>query len=115
MQAWARAVHVDGTVIILHLGNQELVCLRHRGSQTLYVSDIIVPSTCVDPGYGKLHVGIYIDAMQDMMDRRQQKPSESKHLGDKDQGPCRSTGGHGGRFQGSVGRKGDDESAFEVR
>ena len=144
IQAWAQAVHVDGTVIVIHSGNQELVCLRHRGSQTLYVSDIIVPSACVDPGYGKLHVGIYVAAIQDMMDRWWQKPSGSKvpdgggdlTSGDKDQdnqdynrgsgsgqkegqGPCRSKRRHGhhGRPQDSVGRKGmaDDELAIEVR
>ncbi|KIL58786.1 hypothetical protein M378DRAFT_132107 [Amanita muscaria Koide BX008] len=73
-QAWAQAVRVDGTVIILHSGNYELVCLRHRRSQTLYISDLIEPPTCANPGYGKLHVGIYIAAIQDAMDRHQQPP-----------------------------------------
>lgn len=82
MQAWAQAVRVDGTVIVLHSGNQELVCVRHRRSQTLYVSGVIEPSECSNPGYGKLHVGIYIAAIQDAMDRWQQKVSESKHRGD---------------------------------
>ncbi len=67
MQAWAHAVRVDGTIIVLNSGNQELVCVRHRRSQTLYVSDTIEPSECSNPGYGKLHVGIYVAAIQDMM------------------------------------------------
>ena len=96
MQAWAQAVRVDGTVIVLHSGNHELVCLRHRQSQTLYVSDLIVPSTCSDPGYGKLHVGIYIAAIQDMMDRWQQR-AESGDGGD-------GGGGDGG----GDGEAGDD-------
>ena len=107
---------MDGTLIVLHLGNHELVCVRHRGSQTLYVSDVIEPPTCVDPGYGKLHVGIYIAAIQDTMNRKQQQqlppisqtkpPGDGDLLGgDKEQddkddnldcGSCRK-GGHGHR------------------
>ena len=49
------------------------LCLRHRRTQTLFVSDIINPSTCANPGYGKLHVGIYIAAIQDIIDRKQQQ------------------------------------------
>ncbi|KAM6495989.1 hypothetical protein JOM56_008695 [Amanita muscaria] len=77
LQAWAQAVRVDGTVIILHSGNYELVCLRHRNSQTLYVSDLIEPPTCANPGYGKLQVGIYIAAIQDAMDRHKQQSTMS--------------------------------------
>jgi hypothetical protein len=80
-QAWAQAVRVDGTVIVIHSGNQELVCVRHRGSQTLYVSDVFEPSRCKNPGYGKLYVGIYV---QDAMDRWRQKLSEPKLPGDGD-------------------------------
>src|SRR6266550_3713517 len=84
MHAWTHAVQVDGSVIVLHSGNQEIVCLRRRRSQTLYVSDIIEPSKCKNPGYGKLHVGIYVAAIQDMMDRRRQQLSESSPPGDGD-------------------------------
>ncbi|KAF8625476.1 hypothetical protein AX15_005361 [Amanita polypyramis BW_CC] len=137
MQAWAQAVRVDGAVIVLHLGNHELVCLRHRRSQTLYVSKLIVPSSCSDPGYGKLHVGIYIAAIQDAMDRRQQRseskpPGDGGHLisGGKDQHDqdhdcgsgsgrghrrVRRKGGHSGRFRGSAGRKGQGFLEASVR
>jgi hypothetical protein len=57
-KAWAQAVRVDGSVIVLHSGNHELVCIRHRTTQTLYVSDLIGPHKCVNPGYGKLQVGV---------------------------------------------------------
>jgi len=73
-KAWAHAVKVDGTIIVLHSGNHELICLRHRGSQTLYVSDLIEPSDCTNPGYGKLHVGIYVAGIQDAIDRKKQQP-----------------------------------------
>ncbi|KAF9518757.1 hypothetical protein BS47DRAFT_194993 [Hydnum rufescens UP504] len=73
-QAWAQAVRDDGTVIVLHSGNYELVCLRHRASQTLYVSDLIEPHTCANPGYGKVQVGIYVAAVEDAINRRKQQP-----------------------------------------
>ncbi|KIL63789.1 hypothetical protein M378DRAFT_163974 [Amanita muscaria Koide BX008] len=76
-RAWAQAVRVDGTVIVLHSGDHELVCLRHRESQMLYVSNVIEPPTCVEPGYGKLHVGVYIAVIQDAIDRWQQQQQSS--------------------------------------
>ena len=48
------------------------MCLRRRDSQTLYVSDLIEPSTCKNPGYGKLQVGVYVAAVRDAMIRRKQ-------------------------------------------
>ena len=77
-QAWAQAVRVDGTIIILHSGNHELICVRHRETQTLYVSDLIEPPTCKDPGYGKLQVGIYVAAIQDIMERTKQRLQRSQ-------------------------------------
>jgi hypothetical protein len=48
--------------------------LRHRGNQTLYVSDLIEPSACTNPGYGKLQVGVYVAGIQDAIDRKKQQP-----------------------------------------
>lgn len=102
-------MRVDGTVIILHSGNHELVCLHHRDSQTLYVSDVIEPPTCANPGYGKLHVSIYLAAIQDTIDRQKQlhasplpiPPSDDDDSigGDKDDEDQNdsNTGGHGHR------------------
>jgi hypothetical protein len=47
----------------LHAGNAELICIRRRETQTLYVTDFIEPQNCQNPRYGKLHVGIYIAAI----------------------------------------------------
>jgi hypothetical protein len=116
------------------------VCVRHRASQTLYVSGVIEPHACIDPGYGKLQVGIYVAAIQDAMDRKQQQqhplypnraPLAAAALisGNKDRGTTRGSGsghqgtpkgGHGigksGRFQDSPGGKGPtDELALKVR
>ena len=101
------------------------MCVRHRLSQTLYVSDVIEPPTCKNPGYGKLQVGIYIAAIQDTIDRKKQEPlqppSRSPH--DGDDGPAGgggpkddqrdlderssdkgSRGGHGGSSRGGGGQ-----------
>ena len=119
-QAWAQVVRTDGTIIILHSGNHELVCLRHRKTQTLYVSDLIEPPTCKDPGYGKLQVGIYVAAIQDMMERTKQRLRRSQPKSpDGDDGNNSASGGNTGggvrkssRFQGGAGGKdpGVDES-----
>lgn len=58
--------------MILHSGNHELVGIRHRRTQTLYISHLIQPHSCADPAYGKLQVGIYIAAIRDTMDRAMQ-------------------------------------------
>jgi hypothetical protein len=56
-------------LIIFNSGNFEYVGVRHRESQTLYVSDLIDVARCANPGYGKLHIGIYITAIEDALDR----------------------------------------------
>ena len=98
-EACAQAVKVDGTVIVLNSGNYELVCLRHRETKTLYVSDLIEPPKCSGPGYGRLHVGIYIAAVQGAIDRMMQAGSTPSE--DRDPGG-HNNGGHGGQ-QGNRG------------
>lgn len=34
---------------------------------------MIEPHACVEPGYGKLQVGIYVAAIQDTIDRKRQQ------------------------------------------
>ncbi|KAF8201907.1 hypothetical protein K438DRAFT_1758174 [Mycena galopus ATCC 62051] len=54
----ARAVEKDSTLIVFNCGNYERIGVRHRETQTLYLSDLIdVP--CKDPGDLKIQVGIY--------------------------------------------------------
>jgi len=69
MQAWAQGVRTNSTFIILHSGNYEFVCFRHRESQTLYVSDILVVKHLSEPGYGKLQIGIYMAILDDAFRR----------------------------------------------
>jgi len=69
MQAWAQGVRTNSTFIILHSGNYEFVCFRHRASQVLYVSDILVVKYLSEPGYGKLQIGIYMATLDDVFRR----------------------------------------------
>ena len=62
-------MRTNSTFIILHSGNYEFVCFRHRASQTLYVSDILVIKHLSQPGYGKLQTGIYMATLDDVFRR----------------------------------------------
>ena len=73
LQAWAQAVRHDSTLIILHSGNYEFVGVRHRKTQTLYLSNMIDVAKDDSPAYGKLHVGIYIAALRDAINRVSQR------------------------------------------
>ena len=63
----------DCSIIVIHSGNHEFIGIRNRATQTFYISDPIVPHTCKEPSYGKLHVGIYIAAIRDYLDRKTQQ------------------------------------------
>lgn len=58
--------------MVLHSGNHEIIGIRHRKTQTLYISHVIEPHSCSNPAYGKVQVGIYIAAIQDTIDRAMQ-------------------------------------------
>jgi hypothetical protein len=73
-------MRVDGTVIVLHSGNHELICICHRAFQTLYVSEVIEPHKCNEPGYGKIVVGTYVAAIQDALDHKRQLPVRGTYL-----------------------------------
>jgi hypothetical protein len=64
-------VRTNSTILVLHSGNHEIIGVRHRQSQTLYISNVIEPHAAT-PAYGKIHVGLYIAALWDVMDRIQQ-------------------------------------------
>jgi hypothetical protein len=71
IQSWAQAVRNNCTIIVLHSGNHEIIGVRHRTTQTLYVSDLVEPHCCT-PAYGKIQVGVYISAVLDALDRARQ-------------------------------------------
>ncbi|KAJ6558983.1 hypothetical protein B0H10DRAFT_2120222, partial [Mycena sp. CBHHK59/15] len=69
-QIWAQAVKHDTTFLVLHCGNYEFIGIRHRGTQTLYLSELLRPSMCGEfGGYYKIHVGLYMAAMKDAFER----------------------------------------------
>ncbi|KAF8329024.1 hypothetical protein F5887DRAFT_1185480 [Amanita rubescens] len=68
-QIWSEMVKNDATYLVLNSGNFEIIALRNRKSRTLYLSDIIVTA---DPGYVQVHVGLFIAAIQDVIDRAAQ-------------------------------------------
>lgn len=68
MQSWAEAVANDVTFLVIQAGNTEIICMRDRVNQTLFISDILEISSRDHP-YRKLHTGLYIAAIRDAEDR----------------------------------------------
>ncbi|KAJ7065133.1 hypothetical protein B0H15DRAFT_973631 [Mycena belliarum] len=71
-QTWAEAVRKDASFAVVQSGNLEMICLRHRKSQTMFVSRIQAVGESQCPAYGKLHTGLYIAIMRDALDRTSQ-------------------------------------------
>ena len=95
----------------------------------MFLSDIYQPHALKEPGYGKLHVGIYINAVKDALDRFNKLPKDtnppspppeddedrSEDRGDRDgsnakrsddKGKGRDQGGSEDRGSGERGRRG---------
>ena len=51
---------------MVHGGNWELIAVRVRETQTMYISKLVKVS---DPSYFKLHIGLYIASFRDAKDR----------------------------------------------
>ncbi|TFK66618.1 hypothetical protein BDN72DRAFT_880180 [Pluteus cervinus] len=68
LEVWRLAVQKDTTVIVINCGNYERIGIRHRASQTLYLSDMI---DLTKPGYGKLHLGTLMSVVDDALIRYQ--------------------------------------------
>ncbi|KAF7309352.1 Protein kinase domain-containing protein [Mycena indigotica] len=67
--AWAKAVENNATMIVFNSGNHERLAVRHRGTQTLYISELYEIAKCKEPGYIKLHVGLYLAQVFDAIAR----------------------------------------------
>lgn len=70
------------TIIVFHCGNFERIGIRHRESQTLFLSNLIDVVHCKDPAHGKLHTGLFIAAIEDGLDRARElreMETASKH------------------------------------
>ncbi|KAH9474862.1 Serine/threonine-protein kinase pak-1 [Psilocybe cubensis] len=81
-KGWANAVESDVTFILFTCGKLERIAIRHRQSQTLYLSDLIDPMRT--PGYRQIHLGLTIAAIKDrlaMLDQEElsnQRPLKRK-------------------------------------
>ncbi|KAJ7137224.1 hypothetical protein C8R46DRAFT_1322058 [Mycena filopes] len=62
-QTWAEGVRTDATFLVIHSGNYEIIGLRHRGKQTLYISDIIEGPS--QDRYAQIQTGLFIAIMRD--------------------------------------------------
>ena len=62
----------------MHSGNHEIIGIRHRKTQTLYISHLIEPHSCSNPAYGKLQIGIYIAAVQETIERARQEEAREE-------------------------------------
>ena len=127
LQAWAQAVRHDSTLIILHSGNHEFVGIRHRKTQTLYLSKMIDVVNDNSPAYGKLHVGIYIAALRDAIDRvmasiavdEENEEGNDKHEGE-DRGGSRKgkererdSGGRASKHRKTRNERGDNDEGID--
>ncbi|KAF8641526.1 hypothetical protein AX16_009904 [Volvariella volvacea WC 439] len=75
-RAWSHAIREDATFLIFHCGKYERIGIRHRASQTLYLSDVI--DTTKFDLYGKLQIGLYIAIIQDAMSRLEERLKQAK-------------------------------------
>ncbi|KAF9487642.1 hypothetical protein BDN71DRAFT_616206 [Pleurotus eryngii] len=97
--AWVTATRRDSTFIIFQCGNFERIGVRHRASQTLYLSDVVNVPNMADPSpYTELHVNLYMSILDDAMRR-------AAHFDNQDDPPVRP----------SKRRRGADESAGRPR
>ena len=111
-KAWAQATKADSSIIVLQSGNHEFIGIRHRRTRTLYISDLIEPHACQEPAYGKLHVGLYMAAARDAIDRERQRAAGNGD-GPDGGGPCGdfSNGGRGYSGDSSGGGPSGDPSS----
>ncbi|TFK66615.1 hypothetical protein BDN72DRAFT_899663 [Pluteus cervinus] len=70
---WNMSLKHDTTIIVINTGHHERICIRHRATRTLYLSDIIETTK---PGYGKIHLGLQMTAVLDALDRYRQQRKE---------------------------------------
>jgi hypothetical protein len=75
-KTWAEAVRNDATILVVNSGNFEFIGVRHRDSQTLFLSPLIEVQTT--PAYAKLHTGLYIAAFHDTVCRALQLRNAKK-------------------------------------
>ncbi|KAF7296402.1 Protein kinase domain-containing protein [Mycena chlorophos] len=79
-EGWARAVETDSSVIVFTCGTLERIAIRHRETQTLYLSDVINITQIRHPPYLRLQVGLYIAVLKDALSRLHESEVVSPEL-----------------------------------
>ncbi|KAF8900550.1 hypothetical protein CPB85DRAFT_1565231 [Mucidula mucida] len=64
-KAWATAVKVDASFLVFDCGNFFRFGIRHRQSQTLFLSNLIDVCTSTDPSYGTILTALTVAAVYD--------------------------------------------------
>ncbi|KAF9039609.1 hypothetical protein BDZ89DRAFT_1060767 [Hymenopellis radicata] len=68
-RAWANAVRTDASVIIFDCGNYLRIGIRHRETQTLFLSELFDVCHCKAPAYGRVWAGIHLAIVDDILQR----------------------------------------------
>ena len=74
-QIWAELVAIDGTYVVLSNGNEEMIGMRHRDTQTFLISDV---SRVARPSYFKSRCGLMMRALNDAIQRATRTMDELK-------------------------------------
>nr|GAT51746.1 predicted protein [Mycena chlorophos] len=77
---WARAVETDSSVIVFTCGTLERIAIRHRKTQTLYLSDVIDITEIRHPPYLRLQVGLFVAVLKDALSRLHESEVVSPEL-----------------------------------
>lgn len=71
--------------MVVNAGKYEFIGIRHRESQSLYITDVFKPNKPGGGvGYGEIHVGIYISALLETIEREKEKTRPSQPPGPRD-------------------------------
>jgi len=68
---------------MLHCGRYERIGIRHRASQTLYLSGLIDTVNNRDPRYRKIQLALYSFIVQDVLERYELAATPTKIAGSK--------------------------------
>ncbi|KAF8991725.1 hypothetical protein BDZ89DRAFT_1086524 [Hymenopellis radicata] len=68
-RAWANAVRLDSTVILFDCGTAMRIGIRHRATQTLFLTGLIDLVTSETPTFGKLFTGLHLAVARDALKR----------------------------------------------
>ncbi|PPR07932.1 hypothetical protein CVT24_000912 [Panaeolus cyanescens] len=74
---WAKMVSIDATFSIISCGTKERVAVRHRTSNSLFLSDVIDPESVEE--YGGIHIGLYCMILKDALGRASHLKEEAEN------------------------------------